>query len=175
MHTMSSCRPAEALSRLAMQAEPKAASSSHGQSPVLCSGWASDASKIFSGGCCWLDCSAMLPVRSPVCSAWHAWEHLLIAWQHSAQTAMPAEHSTMRCCHSRAEQSSQLMMCCLIHLRLCRLCAAGCSGEVHVWDLQSNQSQPVGKHNAPVRHLQHLPSMGLLVTGSWDRCASVCL
>ena len=49
--------------------------------------------------------------------------------------------------------------------------AGSCSGEAHAWDLASGQSVPVGKHDAPVRHVQYLTQLSLLVTGSWDRYA----
>ena len=48
-------------------------------------------------------------------------------------------------------------------------CTGGCSGEATLWDLQSHQTRTVARHEAPIRHLQFLPQLGLLVTGSWDR------
>ena len=38
-----------------------------------------------------------------------------------------------------------------------------------MWDLQSNQARAIAKHAAPIRHMQFLPQLSLLVTGSWDR------
>lgn len=41
---------------------------------------------------------------------------------------------------------------------------------VKMWSLQSNQSQQVAKHDAPVRHLKLVKEMNnMLITGSWDR------
>ena len=47
--------------------------------------------------------------------------------------------------------------------------AGGCSGEGLMWDLQSSQGRAIAKHEAPIRHMQFLPQLSLLVTGSWDR------
>ena len=39
-----------------------------------------------------------------------------------------------------------------------------------MWNLATNQSQVVAKHDAPVRHLHYLKDMNnMLVTGSWDK------
>ena len=39
-----------------------------------------------------------------------------------------------------------------------------------MWNLATNQSQIVAKHDAPVRHLHYLKDMNnMLVTGSWDK------
>ena len=39
-----------------------------------------------------------------------------------------------------------------------------------MWNLATNQSQVVAKHDAPVRHVHHLKDMNnMLVTGSWDK------
>ena len=39
-----------------------------------------------------------------------------------------------------------------------------------MWNLATNQSQVVAKHDAPVRHVHYLKDMNnMLVTGSWDK------
>ncbi|KAJ6250490.1 mRNA export factor [Anaeramoeba flamelloides] len=46
-----------------------------------------------------------------------------------------------------------------------------CSNNVHVWDVVSNQTQLVGKHNAPVKCMFFTKELGseILITGSWDK------
>ena len=50
-------------------------------------------------------------------------------------------------------------------------CRAGsCDKTVKMWNLATNQSQVVAKHDAPVRHVHYLKDMNnMLVTGSWDK------
>ena len=49
-------------------------------------------------------------------------------------------------------------------------CAGSCDKTVKMWNLATNQSQVVAKHDAPVRHVHHLKDMNnMLVTGSWDK------
>ena len=39
-----------------------------------------------------------------------------------------------------------------------------------MWNLQTNQSQVVAKHDAPIRHLFSVKDMNnMLITGSWDK------
>lgn len=39
-----------------------------------------------------------------------------------------------------------------------------------MWNLATNQSQVVGQHDAPIRHIFFVPDMSnMLVTASWDR------
>lgn len=38
-----------------------------------------------------------------------------------------------------------------------------------MWNLATNQSQQVGVHDAPVRHVFYAPSMNMLITGGWDK------
>jgi WD40 repeat protein len=39
-----------------------------------------------------------------------------------------------------------------------------------MWNLQTNQTQVVAKHDAPIRHLFSVKEMNnMLVTGSWDK------
>lgn len=39
---------------------------------------------------------------------------------------------------------------------------------VYMWNLQNNQMQAIGKHDAPVKEAFWLPQMKVAVTGSWD-------
>ena len=48
-------------------------------------------------------------------------------------------------------------------------CAGSCDNTAKMWSLQTNQSQVVAKHEAPIRHLFMVKEAGVLVTGSWDR------
>ena len=49
-------------------------------------------------------------------------------------------------------------------------CAGSCDKTVKMWNLATNQSQVVAKHDAPVRHVHYLKDMNnMLVTGSWDK------
>ncbi|KAK9827320.1 hypothetical protein WJX81_004742 [Elliptochloris bilobata] len=45
----------------------------------------------------------------------------------------------------------------------------GCDNTAKMWSLQTNQSQVVAKHEAPIRHLFMVKEANVLVTGSWDR------
>ena len=49
-------------------------------------------------------------------------------------------------------------------------CAGSCDKTAKMWNLATNQSQVVAKHDAPIRHLHYLKDMNnMLVTGSWDK------
>lgn len=46
----------------------------------------------------------------------------------------------------------------------------GCDNVAKMWNLQTNQSQVVAKHDAPIRHLFSVKDMNnMLITGSWDK------
>ncbi|EIE22298.1 WD40 repeat-like protein [Coccomyxa subellipsoidea C-169] len=46
----------------------------------------------------------------------------------------------------------------------------GCDNVAKMWNLQTNQTQVVAKHDAPIRHLFSVKEMNnMLVTGSWDK------
>ena len=50
------------------------------------------------------------------------------------------------------------------------MATGGCDNIVKMWSLQSNQSQQVAKHDAPVRQIKLMKDMNnMLVTGSWDK------
>ncbi len=50
------------------------------------------------------------------------------------------------------------------------MCSGGCDKVAKMWSLQTNQSQVVAKHDAPIRHLFPVKDMNnMLVTGSWDK------
>ena len=51
------------------------------------------------------------------------------------------------------------------------MCAAGCDKEVKLWDLASQQTTTIGKHDAPIRHLNvcSINNAQMVVTGSWDK------
>ena len=41
---------------------------------------------------------------------------------------------------------------------------------VKMWNLQTQQSQQVAKHDAPIKHVKFLKDMNnMLITGSWDK------
>lgn len=45
----------------------------------------------------------------------------------------------------------------------------GCDNLVKLWNLQTNQSQPVAQHDKPIRHVKVMKDMqNMLITGSWD-------
>mmetsp|Transcript_46619 Transcript_46619/g.53758 ORF Transcript_46619/g.53758 Transcript_46619/m.53758 type:complete len:318 (+) Transcript_46619:533-1486(+) len=45
----------------------------------------------------------------------------------------------------------------------------GCDNKVSAWDLGSNQAQPFGQHNAPVKSVVFLAEMNMAISGSWDQ------
>eukprot|EP01026_Neomeris_dumetosa_P019115 TRINITY_DN1765_c0_g1_i2.p1 TRINITY_DN1765_c0_g1~~TRINITY_DN1765_c0_g1_i2.p1 ORF type:complete len:345 (-),score=34.25 TRINITY_DN1765_c0_g1_i2:393-1427(-) len=45
----------------------------------------------------------------------------------------------------------------------------GCDNQITMWNLQTNQTQVVAKHDQPVKHCFFLPDKNMLVTGSWDK------
>ena len=47
--------------------------------------------------------------------------------------------------------------------------AGGCDNIAKKWDLATNQSTQVAKHDGAIRHMAWIEQVGLLVTGSWDR------
>ena len=48
--------------------------------------------------------------------------------------------------------------------------AGGCDKTAKMWSLQTNQSQVVARHDAPIRHLFSVKDMSsMLVTGGWDK------
>ena len=54
--------------------------------------------------------------------------------------------------------------------RLCGWHAGGCDKTAKMWNLATNQSTVVARHDAPIRHLFSLKDMsGMLVTGGWDK------
>lgn len=48
--------------------------------------------------------------------------------------------------------------------------SGGCDKQAKMWNLATNQSTVVAKHDAPIRYLFCVEKMNnMLVTGSWDR------
>jgi mRNA export factor len=49
--------------------------------------------------------------------------------------------------------------------------SAGCDGIIKSWNVTqpATSAQNIGKHDAPVRHMNYIPEMSVLITGSWDR------
>ena len=40
---------------------------------------------------------------------------------------------------------------------------------MHLWNLQTNQLRQVAAHQEPIRHVDYIKEMDVLVTASWDR------
>lgn len=72
----------------------------------------------------------------------------------------------------KAEQSySQPLLCSAWGADGSVVYTGGCDNQVSAWNLATNQSQVVAKHDAPVRQCHFVPSLGsgMLVTASWDK------
>ncbi|CAG9464827.1 unnamed protein product [Pedinophyceae sp. YPF-701] len=50
-----------------------------------------------------------------------------------------------------------------------RAFAAGCDNQVYAWDLGTNQTMVIGKHDAPVKSIFYAPELNCVVAGSWDK------
>ncbi|KAJ9518687.1 hypothetical protein QJQ45_018725 [Haematococcus lacustris] len=90
-----------------------------------------------------------------------SWNHSVYVWdiQPTGQTVPKAQnkdHTQPVLCTAWNQDGSQLF-------------TGGCDKSVRLWNLATNQSQQVAQHDAPVAHCFHVPSMNMLVTGSWDK------
>eukprot|EP00475_Leptophrys_vorax_P020992 TRINITY_DN2873_c0_g1_i1.p1 TRINITY_DN2873_c0_g1~~TRINITY_DN2873_c0_g1_i1.p1 ORF type:complete len:356 (-),score=95.04 TRINITY_DN2873_c0_g1_i1:57-1124(-) len=50
-----------------------------------------------------------------------------------------------------------------------QLFSGSCDNIVRVWDVASNQSKEIGKHDLPVKEVRWIPSVNMLVSSSWDK------
>ena len=81
---------------------------------------------------------------------------------------------TLICC---SHQERGIKPCCNMqdagaeaHHLICNNHAGGCDKTAKMWNLTTNQSTVVARHDAPIRHVFSVKDMsGMLVTGGWDK------
>jgi mRNA export factor len=47
--------------------------------------------------------------------------------------------------------------------------SGACDNVVRVWDVNSNQSRDIGKHDMPVKEVRWISGLNMLATASWDK------
>lgn len=91
-----------------------------------------------------------------------SWDNQVRCWEIAANgTSIP-----------KAEQRySQPLLCSAWGADGSVVYTGGCDNQVAAWNLATNQSQVVAKHDAPVRSCHFVPALGsgMLVTASWDK------
>lgn len=77
-----------------------------------------------------------------------------IATQPKVQLKQEHKAPVLSCCFSQDGQT---------------VFTAGCDNTAKAWHLQSEQAIQIAQHDAPIKHIAHIPEMSAVVTGSWDR------
>ncbi|KAJ3447317.1 mRNA export factor [Anaeramoeba flamelloides] len=89
-----------------------------------------------------------------------SWDGLISVWDAGSSdnivTKMDFQTPVLSCCWNDSGS---------------RIFSGDCDNCVRVWDIESNKTEIIGKHNAPVKCVFYEKQLGdgLLVTGSWDK------
>ena len=46
----------------------------------------------------------------------------------------------------------------------------GCDQKAYLWNLQTQQVEPIAQHNAPIKTVNPIPEISCVATGGWDNC-----
>jgi mRNA export factor len=88
------------------------------------------------------------------------WDKKVYAWGYQGgQTQAKAltEYKAPVLCTSFSDDGSQVF-------------SGDCENKAMMWNLQTNQQQQVGVHQAPIKECFWIKEKKLLVTGGWDKC-----
>mmetsp|Transcript_5155 Transcript_5155/g.12373 ORF Transcript_5155/g.12373 Transcript_5155/m.12373 type:complete len:364 (-) Transcript_5155:95-1186(-) len=97
------------------------------------------------------------PTQNLFCAG--SWDKSVRVWELSPQGIAP------RMCY----QHEAPVLCCGFSRDGQRVFSGGCDNKVKMKNLQTQQEQQVGQHDAPVKEVFSIDEMNMVVSGSWDR------
>jgi len=101
--------------------------------------------------------------------AWHPVENVLAASSWDKQVRIWKFQPNNTSVPAAAIVTNAPPLCISFHTSGAQVFSGGCDNEALCWDLASNRTMVIGKHDAPVKFVKWLGDKNCLVTGSWDK------